>query len=152
MLFSTNGATISLLQFTAGSKNCAGHKTGPGMIIFSSERFHRAAYRWLPFCWMILAGTQGLGMLRLLGINIGGESGSATAGSPVERILFMSMLALGLYLLARRSELLGRTFKANADSVLLYRPLNIMVRSSASLTQTLYKNGRRPDYGSADCH
>jgi len=90
------------------------------MIIFSSERFHRAAYRWLPFCWMILAGTQGLGMLRLLGINIGGESDSATAGSPVERILFMGMLALGLYLLARRSELLGRTFKANAPLLVLF--------------------------------
>lgn len=81
------------------------------MIVFSSERFHKAAYRWLPFCWMILAGTQGLGMLRALGINVGADS--AESGSPVERILFMLMLMLGIYLLSRRSNILMETFKAN---------------------------------------
>ncbi len=88
------------------------------MIVFSSERFHKAAYIWLPFCWVFLAGTQGLGMLRALGVNVGANS--AESGSPAERVLFLLMLVLGLYLLSRRSDVLVRTFKANALLLLLF--------------------------------
>ena len=97
------------------------------MIIFSRDRFLTAAYHWLPLCWMLLAGTQALGMLRVLGINIGGQVDSATAGSPVERSLFLLMLILGIYLLSLRRHILPATLRANAPLIVLFTYIAISI-------------------------
>ena len=82
------------------------------------EKPNVTAALWLPFFWIFFSGTRFFSQwLGLFGLNVGGAS--VAEGSPVDAVIFLGLIATGLYVLNQRRVSLAE-FMRNNQWVTIY--------------------------------
>src|SRR6516165_76699 len=67
---------------------------------------------WLPIIWVVLMGSRSVGAwLNLSGLKI---SGSLEEGSPLDGVVYLTLILAGLYVLTKRQVSLSCIFQNNA--------------------------------------
>jgi exopolysaccharide production protein ExoQ len=67
---------------------------------------------WLPFTWMVLSGSRAVSeWLSLGGLNFGAVN--LEEGSPIDRLVYLGLIAAGFYVLRQREVRLGQLIRDN---------------------------------------
>lgn len=72
---------------------------------------------WIPFIWFFITGSRFVSQwLSMVGVPVGASSleSSLEDGSPIDRVVFVVLIAAGLYVLSRRRVLLREFVRQNA--------------------------------------
>src|SRR5262249_14205708 len=74
---------------------------------------------WVPLIWMFLAGSRYVSQWLNLGVPVM-SADSYSEGSPIDRIIFFSLIAIGAVILYRRNLAWGELLYQNKWIVLYY--------------------------------
>lgn len=95
-----------------------------GLFWLDRDRKARtSAALWIPVTWLLLASSRSLAQWIMVGQPTGPMPPAdqyAMEGSPIDRIVYTGLLAIGLIVLATRGRQIGRILRANGPILLFF--------------------------------
>lgn len=97
------------------------------IFILDIKRKPAVSYaHWVPFIWMMVAGTRSVGYWLNTSPIIAGEK-DLTAGDPINRSLLLILIVIGLFILSRRKLDWSYILKSNKWIIVLFLYMGISI-------------------------